>query len=111
MRVAKGVEKIQRDFLWGDVGDEFKFHLVNWSKICMTMEAGGLGVRNLIHFNQALLGKWLWRFANEGTAWWRKLVVAKYDIIMGWCSKEVEDRVGWECGKVFKGGEIRLNNM
>jgi hypothetical protein len=39
----------------GGVGDEFKFHLVNWSKICMPMEAGGLGVRNLIHFNQSLI--------------------------------------------------------
>jgi hypothetical protein len=35
----------------------------------MTTEAGGLGVRNLIHFNCALLDKWLWRFANEGEAW------------------------------------------
>ena len=41
VRVAKRIEKIQRDFLWGGVGDEFKFHLVNWSKVCMTTEAGG----------------------------------------------------------------------
>ena len=40
----------------------------------MLMEVGELGVRNLIQFNQALLGKCLWRFANEGDAWWRKLV-------------------------------------
>jgi hypothetical protein len=25
------LEKLQRDFLWGGIGDEFKFHLVNWS--------------------------------------------------------------------------------
>jgi hypothetical protein len=49
----------------GGMGDEFKFHLVNWSKVCMNTEAGELGVRNLIQFNRALLGKWLWRFANE----------------------------------------------
>ena len=28
VRVAKCKEKIQRDFLWGGVGNEFKFHLV-----------------------------------------------------------------------------------
>jgi hypothetical protein len=28
-RVAKRIEKIQRDFLWGGIGDEFKFHLLN----------------------------------------------------------------------------------
>jgi hypothetical protein len=53
-------------------------------------EAGGLEVRNLIQFNRALLGKWLWRFANEGGAWWWKLVEVKYDMMRGgWCSKEV----------------------
>jgi hypothetical protein len=68
MSVAKRIEKLQRDFLWGGVGDDFKFHLVNWSKVCMNKEVGGLGVRNLIQFNHALLGKWLWRLANEGEA-------------------------------------------
>jgi hypothetical protein len=53
-----------------------------------------------------LLGKWLWRFANEGEAWRRKLVEVKYDIMRdGWCSKEVGGpyRVGvW---KYIKGVE------
>jgi hypothetical protein len=40
VRVAKRIEKIRRDFLWGCVGEEFKFHLVNWSKVCMTTETG-----------------------------------------------------------------------
>jgi hypothetical protein len=69
--------------LWGVVNDKFKFHLVNWSKVCMPMEVGGLGVRNLIQFNQALLGKWLWRFANDGDAWWKTLVEVKYDTMRG----------------------------
>jgi hypothetical protein len=29
LEVAKRKEKIQRDFLWGGVGDKFEFHLVN----------------------------------------------------------------------------------
>ena len=32
--VAKRLEKIQRDFLWGGMNDEFKFHLVEWDKVC-----------------------------------------------------------------------------
>lgn len=31
------IEKLQRDFLWGGVGEEFKFHLVSWSKICTSI--------------------------------------------------------------------------
>jgi hypothetical protein len=44
-------------FLWGDIWDEVKFHLVNWRRICTPIKLGGLGVRNLIQFNRALLGK------------------------------------------------------
>jgi hypothetical protein len=117
VRVAKRLEKIQRDFLWGGKGDEFKIHLVNWSKVCMSTEAGGLGVRNLIQFNRALLGKWLWRFANEREASWRKLVEAKYDTMRGgWCSKEVGGshgvgvwkniRKGWDAFQQYVSFEV-----
>jgi hypothetical protein len=57
--VANGIEKLQRDFLWGGIKDEFKFHLVKWLTICSPMQYGGFGVRSLFKFNQALLGKWL----------------------------------------------------
>jgi hypothetical protein len=45
-------------------------------------------VRNMLQFNRAMLGKWLWRFATERDALWRRLVDIKYDSIRGgWCSK------------------------
>jgi hypothetical protein len=63
--VAKRIKKIQRDFLWRGLNDEVKMHLVKWDKVCSPIVEGGLGIRNIRRFNQALLGKWLWRFAHE----------------------------------------------
>jgi hypothetical protein len=54
--VAMRIDKIQRDFLWGGMGEGKKFHLVNWSQICQPLKLGGLGFKNLRLFNQALLG-------------------------------------------------------
>jgi hypothetical protein len=29
--VANRIKKFHRDFLWGGIGEEFKFHLLSWS--------------------------------------------------------------------------------
>jgi hypothetical protein len=93
--VAKRIEKIERDILWGEMNDEAKMHLVEWDKVCSPMDEGGLGIRNIRRFNQALLGKWLWRFAHEEGAWWRLVLVAKYGLDWGgWCSRVISGSHG-----------------
>ena len=86
--VAKRIEKIQRNFLWGFTEEVDKFHLVKWEVICSPYSHGGLAIKNLRKFNEALLGKWLWRFGTEREALWRKVVMAKYGSMDGgWMSK------------------------
>ena len=93
--MAKRLEKLQRDFLWSGLGLEFKYHLVSWSMICEPVCNGRLAIHNLRRFNQALLGKWLWRYGLEKDALWRKVVEAKYGSLRGgWCSKEVRGSYG-----------------
>jgi hypothetical protein len=50
------------------MGEEFKFHLISWTNVCTPIAEGGLGVKNLPVFNQAFLGKWLWRYIHEREA-------------------------------------------
>jgi hypothetical protein len=58
--------------------------------VCSLMDEGGLGIHNIRRFNQALLGKWLWRFAHKEGAWWRSVLVAKYGTEWGgWCSRVI----------------------
>uniref|UniRef100_A0A2N9GX79 Reverse transcriptase domain-containing protein n=1 Tax=Fagus sylvatica TaxID=28930 RepID=A0A2N9GX79_FAGSY len=105
--VAKRIKKIQRDFLWGGIGEEFKYHLVNWRTVCTPIPMGGLGIRQTIPFNQALMGKWLWRFATENNAFWRQVIASKYGVEKGdWYTKEEREghgvclwkhiRLGWQ---------------
>jgi hypothetical protein len=82
--VDKRIEKIQQDFLLGGgVNDEVKLYLIDWDTMCSPISEGGLGIRNVRKFNQALLGKWLWQYAYEEEAWWRLVLVAKYGSIWG----------------------------
>ena len=39
------------------MGDEPKFHSIKWATIYASLSSGGLGIRNLRLFNEALLGK------------------------------------------------------
>lgn len=79
------LEKIRRDFLWDDFDGSPKFQLMNWKKVCRSLDKGGLGVQSLNLMNRALLGKWLWRFDEERDALWRCLISVKYG----------EDPLGW----------------
>jgi len=67
----------------GGIGDEAKFHLVKWATICSPISLGGLGIKKVILFNAALLGKWLWRFGIENDALWRQVIKVKYGCIWG----------------------------
>ena len=72
--MANKIEKLQRDFLWGDS----KTHLLSWDKVRLPIANGGLGIRKLTTFNKALLGKWLWRFGIEENRLWRRVVALKF---------------------------------
>uniref|UniRef100_A0A2N9I5R6 Reverse transcriptase domain-containing protein n=1 Tax=Fagus sylvatica TaxID=28930 RepID=A0A2N9I5R6_FAGSY len=99
--VMRRIEKMQRDFLWGGLGDEVKHHLVSWDKVCAPKEVGGLGVRSLVLTNKALQGKWLWRFGLEGHHLWRRVLVAKFGSDLGgWRTKSIRGPHG--CG-LWKG--------
>jgi len=103
--VAKKLERLQRNFLWNGMGDETKFHLVNWHRICSPIKAGGLGVCNVINFNQALLGKWIWRFSQERDALWRSVIEVKYESVRGgWCSLPVTGPYGVSVWKFIRRG-------
>ncbi|WKA01914.1 hypothetical protein VitviT2T_020163 [Vitis vinifera] len=104
-RVCARLEKIQRDFLWGGGALENKPHLVSWKVVCADKKKGGLGIRSLATLNKALLGKWLWRFANENEPLWKQIILSKYDLQEGgWCSKDARNRYGVGVWKAIRKG-------
>lgn len=80
MAGAKKLEKLQRQFFWGDTIGKKRLHLIKWENITKKKEAGGLGVRRLLQQNLALLAKWWWRFSKDNESLWVKVVRSKYKL-------------------------------
>lgn len=51
---------------------------MKWSDIGRPKEQGGLNIGRLKERNIALLGKWLWQFANEQGSLWQSTILSKY---------------------------------
>lgn len=88
------LEKCFCNFLWNDVRECKKYHLVDWNLICCLIQDGGLGIRCLRSRNKVLLGKWLWRFGVDRESLWRKVIVVKHDLLLEWLLKDPRDGYG-----------------
>ena len=55
------LDKVYRDFLWGDDHGVKMIHLVGLDMVCRLKELGGLRLRQVLkHFNLAALSKLAW---------------------------------------------------
>ena len=56
-RILDGVDRINRNFLWGSSDSAKKVHWVGWDKVTKSKEEGGLGLHSAKGRNIALLAK------------------------------------------------------
>ena len=65
--VRRCLEKIMHRFFWrGPQSEETQgAALVAWKTMCRPVSQGGLGIRDLLHTNMALLTKWVCRLMQS----------------------------------------------
>jgi len=77
-QVCKIIKLIQINFLWGWGSEGKKISWVAWNNICLPVEAGRLGIRDMHSFNVALLAKWKWRLGLKEVGEWKDVIKSRY---------------------------------
>jgi len=80
-KVVHKIVSIQRNFLWGGGNEATKIPWVKWDTVCLFMNKGGLRIKDLNKFNEALVGKWGWELVNNQNQLWARILMSKYG---GW---------------------------
>lgn len=62
---CESLDKLNRDFLWGDCDEKRKVHLVNWDVVCQPKTSGGLGNKKIVAMNKAMPAKTGWRILQQ----------------------------------------------
>lgn len=76
--VVKKLNALMRRFFWG-AGDKTRYMAyISWDTITEPKDYGGLAVRDLGIFNEAMILKSLWKLATKTETLWVQLVIAKY---------------------------------
>ncbi|XP_050258784.1 uncharacterized protein LOC126703748 [Quercus robur] len=77
-RILQGVDRVNRNFLWGSTDTVKKMHWVGWHKVTKPKSEGGLGLQTAKGRNVSLLAKLNWQLHTEGESSWAQVLRAKY---------------------------------
>nr|XP_025664883.1 uncharacterized protein LOC112763420 [Arachis hypogaea] len=75
---CNSIDRICRNFIWGDTDQNKKVHLLNWKKICEPKQSGGLGIRHAGQMNQAFMMKAGWGLIARKDDLWARILRSKY---------------------------------
>lgn len=68
-RVLHQLKTIMTDFFWGEAEGKVKRKWVSWDSLCLPLEEGGLGLRDLTLMSYCFRLKSLWRVLSSDSLW------------------------------------------
>ncbi|XP_062119252.1 uncharacterized protein LOC133833003 [Humulus lupulus] len=76
--VVHEIDRLCRNFLWGERNNRSKFHCSSWPQVCLRKVMGGLGFKEGCIWNKILLAKYLWALSSKQDVLWVKWIDGVY---------------------------------
>ncbi|GKC61430.1 hypothetical protein Tco_1089028 [Tanacetum coccineum] len=80
LAVLRKLESIRCHFFHGHVHNSTQACWIKWSKILAPKDKGGLGVSSLYALNRSLMLKWVWRFFDQSSSFWARIIKAIHGV-------------------------------
>ncbi|XP_057249110.1 uncharacterized protein LOC130590639 [Beta vulgaris subsp. vulgaris] len=99
-QVLQEISRICRAFLWSGEYFSQKPGLIAWERVCTPKNSGGLGFRDVIIWNQASLGKYVWAISSKQDSIWLKWIHSVYLKDVDWWDYKPSSGVSWYWKKI-----------
>ncbi|XP_062118199.1 uncharacterized protein LOC133831804 [Humulus lupulus] len=93
--VLQKISAICHAFLWKATSKHLGPGLVGWETLCKSKKEGGLGLKNVLEWNKAAIGKYIWVVATKQDNLWIKWVHHVYLGTADWWSYEAPSTSSW----------------
>jgi hypothetical protein len=76
--LCREINGMMQKFWWGHMEKDSKIHWMSWDRMSFSKAQGGMGFRDLVCFNKALLAKQCWRLWQNPDSLAATIIKAKY---------------------------------
>ena len=104
--LCKEMDALIAKFWWGDVCGGRKIHWVAKETMNLPKQLGGLGFRNFMDFNDALLAKQYWRLIIDPDSLWTRVMKARYFPSCSFLDAKKGGRASWAWSSLLVGRDL-----
>ncbi|XVE95435.1 hypothetical protein REPUB_Repub02eG0096900 [Reevesia pubescens] len=103
--------KIIRRFLWGEINGERKLHALNWDRVILPKEKGGLNIRDMRKTNLAYLAKLGWHIVNDSQSLWVDILRSKYMKNDDFFTVRVKNTASYTWRSILRGRDVLMQGL
>jgi hypothetical protein len=109
--LCKEINSLMQEFWWRHLSKSSRINWMSWERMSVAKSQGGLGFRDLVIFNQALLAKQGWRLIQNPSSLVAKIFQSKYYPSSSFLEAPLGSRVSFVWRSLFHAKGLLLRGI